>query len=270
MDKAVVKALKLLEALSASDRPRGVTELARDVGLTKANVHRILRTLVSQGYVARDPAAPRYGLSLKMWELGSRVIDQFGLSDVARPHMRGLLAETGESVHLAVLDRDTVVYIDKADSPIPPLRAITLVGERMPAYCVSAGKALLAFSEAAGASALRFPLKKYTPETLVSREDLERQFALIRRNGYAVNRSEWRLGVWGIAAPIVDRHGSVVAAIGVWGSEVRFREALPQLSRNVVKAAARISAGLNQSNKYAALETSKAAARAARARVAPR
>jgi DNA-binding IclR family transcriptional regulator len=240
MDKAIVKALKLFEALADSGRPRGVSDLARDLGLTKANVHRILNTLVFQGYVLRDEESSRYRLSTKLWQVGSKVIDNLGLSDAARPHIRSLMAESGESVHLAILDKDEVVYIDKGDSDYPPLRAITQLGQRMPAYCVSPGKALLALSSE-GAASLRFPLKRYTPGTIVTRELLERELDLVRRNGYAVNRSEWRQGVWGIAAPIMDSLGKPIAAIGVWGSETRFRSAMPRLVRSVVKAAAGIS-----------------------------
>jgi len=160
--------------------------------------------------------------------------------------MRALLAETGESVHIAILNNDSVVYIDKVDSEIPPLRAITLVGHRRPAHCVGVGKALLAFSRHGGVSALRFPLKKFTPATIVGRDELDRHFALIRKNGYAVNRGEWRLGVWAVAAPIKDANGKALAAIAVWGSEVRFRDALPRLSRGVVKAAEAISASLGR------------------------
>lgn len=242
MDKTVVKALKLLEALAASDRARGVTDLADDLALTKANVHRLLRTLLEQGYVSQSEESLRYCLSLKMWEVGSRAVQRLELTDAARPFVRALCADAGESVQLAILEGTTVAYIDKADSP-HPLRAITQVGGRSPGHCVSAGKAILAFSEDL-AGTLRFPLARYTPQTLVTRDELMQEFASIRKNGFAVNRNEWRLGVWGIAAPIRDVHGSVVAAIGVWGSEVRFRGAVSRLGRLVIDAAAGISAAL--------------------------
>jgi len=243
MEKTLLKGIQVLEALSASQAPRGVSELAVELGITKANAHRLLRTLVEAEYVVQDEASGRYALSLRMWEKGVAALSGLDLGDVARPRLRELCEEADESVQFAVLQGSDIVYIDKADSR-HPLRATTQIGSRVPAYCVSTGKALLACTEGA-LSRLRFPLKRFTPTTIGSRELLERELAQILRDGYAVNRGEWRDGIWGIAAAIHDAQGVPVAAVNVWGPELRFRAAATRrLARLVVACAASISHSL--------------------------
>lgn len=256
MEKTLLKGIQVLEALSSSSAPRGVSELAAELGITKANAHRLLRTLVEAEYVVQDEASGRYALSLRMWEKGVAALSGLELGDVVRPRLRELCEESDESVQLAVLQGTDIVYIDKADSR-HPLRATTTVGSRIPAYSVSTGKALLAFN--AGGARLRFPLKRFTPSTIVTREQLDKELAQIVRDGYAINRGEWRDGIWGIAAPIRDVHGTVVAAVDVWGPELRFRgAATPRLARQVVACAAVISRALGYRDAAPAARTRKA------------
>lgn len=240
MDKTVAKAFKILEALAESSRPRGVTELASDLSMTKANVHRLMRTLSELGYVRQPPESNRYEPSMKLWSLGSAVVGRNELTTVALPVVRSLRDATSESVQLAVRDGDCIVYVDKADSVLP-VRATTTIGSRVPIHCVSTGKAILAFSPPALA-VLRFPLKRSTPATLSTRAQLLAHLEQARAAGYAVNRGEWREAVSGVAAPVRDALGDVVGAIGVWGPNERFDAArLRKLGRAVMEAAANIS-----------------------------
>lgn len=243
MDTTVFKALRVLEALAAKGQPRGVTELAEELGLTKANGHRLLRTLVAAGYVMQDTTTKRYRLTLKMWELGITALDRLDLTEAIRPDLRALADTADESVQLAVMDADSIVYVDKADSR-HALRATTQVGSRVPAYCVSTGKALLAFAENS-IDGMVFPLTAFTPATITTRDRLVLELASVRRLGYAVNRGEWREGIWGVAAPIYDSTARPVAAIGIWGPELRFRgAAVRRLGKQVMQAAEAISTRL--------------------------
>ncbi len=243
MDTTVFKALRVLEALAAKAQPRGVTDVADELGLTKANAHRLLRTLVAAGYVSQDIATKRYRLTLKMWELGITALDRLDLTEATRPDLRALADAADESVQLAVMDGDSIIYVDKADSR-HALRATTQVGSRVPAYCVSTGKALLAFAEDA-IDSMAFPLTAFTPSTITTHDRLLRELASVRRLGFAVNRGEWREGIWGVAAPIHDSTAAPVAAIGVWGPELRFRgSAVARLGAQVMQAAEAISTRL--------------------------
>jgi DNA-binding IclR family transcriptional regulator len=243
MDTTVLKALTVLETLSRSREGRGVTELSQELGLTKANCHRLLRTLIGAGYAVQDDDTKRYRLSLRMWEIGVAALDRLDLTETVHPHLQVLADAADESVQLATMDGDSIVYVDKADSR-HPLRATTQVGSRVPAYCVSTGKALLAFTEHS-LDRLIYPLTAFTATTITTRARMEREVTAIRRAGYAVNRGEWREGIWGIAAPVRDGTGVPVAAVGVWGPEVRFRgPAVARLAGHVLDAAQIISVRL--------------------------
>src|SRR4029077_11834941 len=119
MEQTVQKALNLLEALVRSGQPRRLTELSRELGLTKPNVYRLLSTLSVLGYVKKDPATTLYSPTLKIWEMGSLLVRGVDLQTTAAPRLRPLSDEPRESVQLAVFDSGYVVYIDKVDSPQP-------------------------------------------------------------------------------------------------------------------------------------------------------
>jgi DNA-binding IclR family transcriptional regulator len=137
---------------------------------------------------------------------------------VAGPRLRKLSSDCHESVQLAVFDAGFVVYVDKVDSA-QPLKAITSIGSRVPASVTSTGKAMLAWLGDEALDQAAEHVKRYTPLTLVRRKDIEHDLEETRARGYSINRGEFRAGVCGIAVPIRDRTGAVVAAVGVWGAE---------------------------------------------------
>lgn len=218
MEQTVQKALNLLEALVRSGQPRRLTELSRELGLTKPNVYRLLSTLSVLGYVKKDPITTLYSPTLKLWEMGSMLVRDVDLVSVAGPRLRKLCADTRESAQLAVFDSGFVVYVDKVDSP-QPLKAVTSIGSRVPASVTSTGKAILAWLAPEALDQSLEHVKRYTPLTMTRRKDIERDLDETRERGYAINRGEFRLGVCGISAPVRDRSGGVVASIGVWGAE---------------------------------------------------
>ena len=238
MEQTVQKALNLLEALVRSGQPRRLTELSRELGLTKPNVYRLLSTLSVLGYVKKDPVTTLYSPTLKLWEMGSQLVRDTDLVSIAAPRLRILCEQAGESVQLAVFDSGFAVYVAKVDSP-QPLKAITDIGSRVPASVTSTGKALLAWLPAAALEQALAHLKRYTPLTLTRRPDIESDLEETRGRGYAINRGEFRVGVCGIAVPVRDRVGSVVASIGVWGAEKNILGARREELAHMALAAAR-------------------------------
>jgi len=238
MEQTVQKALNLLEALVRSGQPRRLTELSRQLGLTKPNVYRLLSTLSTLGYVKKDPVTTLYSPTLKIWELGSLLVRDVDLVAVAQPRLRRLCQDTHESVQLAVFDSGFVVYVDKVDSP-QPLKAMTSIGSRVPATVTSTGKALLAWLPPESLDQAMAHVKRYTALTLTRRKDIERDLEETRIRGYAINRGEFRVGVAGLAAPVRDRTGGVVASIGVWGAEKAILGARREELAHVLIVAAR-------------------------------
>jgi IclR family transcriptional regulator, KDG regulon repressor len=144
MDKTLLKGLAVLEAVAEHQgRPKTIEELAQQMNLTRSNVHRTLQTLAHARYVAKDEETGSYYTTMKLFELGGKQLQRFDVRRFAPPFMRQLAEETGETVHLSILERMEVVYIDKIDSP-QPVRAYTAIGGHAPAHAVATGKALLA------------------------------------------------------------------------------------------------------------------------------
>ena len=144
MNNTLLKGLAVVELLSRSARPLGLTQIGKELGMGKSNVHRLMQALVETRFVLRDDEHGTYTPSIKLWELGSAVLGKLDLRRHAERQMDALMELTGESVHLSVLDGIEVVYVHKVDSPTP-VRAYTQIGGRVPAYCVATGKAQLAF-----------------------------------------------------------------------------------------------------------------------------
>jgi DNA-binding IclR family transcriptional regulator len=244
MNNTLVKGLGLLEVLARADRPLGVTELATRIGIGKSNVHRLLQALVELGYVRRDADTGAYAASIRLWELGSAVLANLDLRRASQAWMDWLLERTRETVHLSVLDGDEVVYVHKVDSP-EPVRAYSQIGGRAPAHCVATGKAMLAWLGPAQLDALSRRLRAFSPRTLVEPADFLREMERVRQNGYAVNRGEWRESVGGVAAPVRDPSGQVVAALGVSGPIERLRPStFRTLAVDVMRAADGVRAAL--------------------------
>lgn len=247
MNNTLVKGLQLLEVLAARDDAAGISELAVELQMGRSNVHRLLQALVELGYVVKDSERGSYRASLKVWEIGARALHRLDFREAAAPAMRQLLALSNETVHLSVLSGDEVIYIDKLDSP-EPVRAYSAIGGRAPAYCVATGKVLLAWRDAptdpSSLLSVR-PLHVYTSTTAPDTAALELELERVRRQGYAVNRGEWRSSVWGVASPLRGAGSRVIAALGISGPAERLRKkGVRQLAQLVVDAAALASARL--------------------------
>lgn len=240
MDKAVVKAFKLLEILAENDNPLGVTQLAELTDLGKSNVHRLLQTLQALEYVSKTPDN-LYIATLRVWELGSFVIARQSVREQARPYMRLLSELTKETVHLSELHDFEVLYVDKIESK-EPVRAYTQLGGRGPAYCTATGKAMLAYATPEAIAECLAIAQPFTQKTIVNAERFAMETEKIRQQRYAMNRGEWRTDVIGLGAPILGGNGDVIAAIGLSAPASRMQlDELATLSSKLVEYARLIS-----------------------------
>jgi IclR family transcriptional regulator, KDG regulon repressor len=222
MDKTLVKGLQVLTHIAHAEKNVRITDVAQDLNLTKSNAYRVLKTLESAGFIKQDPRTKDFLPSIKIWELGTQVINRLDIRSHATEALHRLADESRETVHLAILDGKEVVYIDKIDSP-EPVSAYTRLGGRAPAYCVATGKAMLSQLSEAEQSRLLVDLEKHSPFTITDPIKLREELAKAKANGYAINRGEWRESVWGLAVPIKDGSGGVAAAVGVSGPRYRYR-----------------------------------------------
>lgn len=216
MEKTVVKALQVLEALAHSDQPRGVSDLARQLGFSKSNVHRLLETLRDSSYVRRWDGSGKYQLSLKMWHLGSKVTARLDIKAIAIPYLTGLRDKTHETARLTVLDGDQGICIEQVETRLP-MRIQTPIGGSLLLYCSSTGKAMLAFQPSPFIDGIASTMERFTATTVRSRRQLLGELEQIRRDGFAINRGERVEGVCGVGAPVMNSAGEIRAAIGISG-----------------------------------------------------
>ncbi|MFT3820995.1 MAG: IclR family transcriptional regulator [Rubrivivax sp.] len=222
MNNTLLKGLAVVELLARSEKPLSQAQIARELGIVRSNVHRLMQALEETRFVWRDEDSGTYSAAIKLWELGSAVLAKLDLRRHAQRQMEELMRSTGESVHLSVLDGVQVVYVHKVES-LNPVRAYTQIGGRAEAFCVATGKIQLAFASPSLLTEVSDSLRPFTDRTITDPQAFLREMKRVRTAGYAINRGEWRDGVWGIAAPITDIRGTVIAALGISGPAERFR-----------------------------------------------
>lgn len=243
--KSLDVSLQVLEALDNGAAERGISDLAREIGVSKAAVHRILATYARRGYVTQNPATSQYAIGPRLRRFSHVASGKLDLLAISRPYLSELRDATLDTVHLAVLEGGEAVYIAKEDG-LHPVQVTSRVGARCPAHCVATGKALLAFAETADRERLLAAgLTRFTPLTHADGDDFRREMAAIQARGCAVNLGEWRTEVRGVAAPVFDSSGRVVAAIGVCSPATRMPDArLADACATVSDVASRLSAHL--------------------------
>lgn len=235
----LTKTLRIIDLLRDSRSPVSLHEISGQAGINKSTALRLLAHLEGEKYLQRNEKGA-YSLGPKLLQLGSDYQVQAPLREVARESLWELWRVTHETVNLAVLDGLDVVYIDCLESP-HDLRLVSNNGMRAVLYRTALGKALLAYQPAEQRERLAKSLHfhAFTPNTLASAFALTREFASIRRAGFAVDNEESVLGLRCIAAPILDAKGVAVAALSISGPTSRITPQKTAALGNAVKAAAR-------------------------------
>ncbi len=240
------RTFQILDILAEDGQGQGVTELADKLGLHKSTTHRLIMVLESSRYVERDGATSKYRLGSRIIELGLSALSRLDLYQIARPHLRELVAETGETAHIGVMRGGEIVSLVNWEST-QALRTPSTIGTRHPSHCSSLGKAILAFSPPEELD--RFlegrTLERYTRHTIASPELFRKETETIRRTGYAVDDEEREDGLRCIGAPVFGSSGDVVAAVSIAGPVFRItRDRTTALAAAVMKTAGSISASL--------------------------
>lgn len=224
---AVLKVFAVLESL-AEERRASLADIAQRAMTSKTTAHRLLQTMVDLGYVEQEADSEKYGLTLKLFGLGARILR--GQQDLLRAcdrEMGKLSRATGESINLGVMDDfdQRVAYIHKYDSAYNLSMQSTL-GKRNPLHSTSLGKALLAFrdDDEIRERIAAMELKKLAPRTITDPGLLFDELMQTRARGYSEEIEESETGVRCMAAPVLDHAGKSVAAISIAFPLVRFDE----------------------------------------------
>jgi len=240
----VLHALDILDLLAQSREPLGAAEVASRLNMPRNAAFRLLVTLGARGYVHQDEETRKYRLGFQLLRLGNAVQESRDIARLARPLLTSLRNHYEETVNLALLEGNQVLYIERIESP-RSLRTSTATGTRAALHATSLGKAILAFSTAEQVHAWLGdgPLPAVTEHTVTARTKLMAHLEAIRKRGYALDLEESVIGVCCIGAPVFDAHDRPFAALSLSGPAHRMRAYLAQgdIARDVLSSAKELS-----------------------------
>jgi DNA-binding IclR family transcriptional regulator len=218
--QSIERAAAILRLLSGRTRRLGVVDLAGELGLPKGTVHGLLRTLQHVGFVEQDPETGKYQLGAALLHMGSSYLDGNELRTRALNWSDSLASRTQESVRIGTLHEGQVLIVHHVFRPDDSLQTLD-VGSLLPAHATALGKVLLADQPYATAEAIRAGLQAYTDATITDPDRFERELARVRERGWAADVGELSSGQVSCAAPISDRRGVTVGAMGIFGPPER-------------------------------------------------
>jgi IclR family KDG regulon transcriptional repressor len=233
----VMKVLKILEVLHNNPSGLQLKEIASQTAINKSTAYRFLAHLQSEGYLFRDDEGT-YVIGPKLARMGSGTNFEESLRKMARPVLQKLWNATGETVNLAILDGQQILYLDVIESS-HTFRFASEVGARRPLHCTALGKAIMAQLPAEDASELlgSIHLERQTPRTLTQPAKLKKELAKTRIQGYALDDEEAVMGARCIAAPIFDASAKVIGGVSVSGPLTRITAEKVSIFAAMAKAA---------------------------------
>jgi DNA-binding IclR family transcriptional regulator len=247
--QSVRRAAALLKVFDNGPTELGVSELSRKTRLHKSTASRLLATLEREGLLERVPGTEKYRLGFMLVRLAGQVTHFGDVRAAARPTLVELAEASRETVILAVLDGDEVINVEQISGPYF-LRDSNWVGRRTPLNCVANGKALLAFQAPDMIERiLARPLARFTDRTIVDPQRLHAELADVRQRGFAQAIGEVEEGLHGVAAPVHDASGAVIAAVSISGPSYRVTaDRIAELGEMTIRAADKIASRLGYVN----------------------
>lgn len=213
----ISKSVRVLDIISRRKQPPSFTEIVSETCLPKSSVHRLLAILEGEGLIEFDDRQKvfRFGSKLQTW--ARQAWENTDLQQQAEGEMQRLAEISGHNVALAVLSSTSVLYLRTIDSY--PVRYAPKMGEHSPIHCSAVGKVLVTHTSPEQRSLIlqNMRFEQHTPHTITSRKAFEKQLDAVALSGYARNDSENFIQTNGIAAPIFDYRGDVIAALSLWG-----------------------------------------------------
>jgi IclR family transcriptional regulator, KDG regulon repressor len=216
-NRSLERALQILNAFTDERTQLTLSRLSEFLSLSRATVLRLCSTLVKYGFLQQDPASREYSLGLRVFELGSIVFHSFSLRKTASPFLDRLHLKLGRTLFLAILEQGQLVYIDKREDSLNPITFTSKIGTRRPPYWGMLGPMLMAYLPDPEVESLleKNPLTATTKKSFTKKEEFKKWLTQIRKQGFAVDRERTFEGITGVAAPIRDFRGKVVASVAV-------------------------------------------------------
>lgn len=245
---SVATAMLLLKCFSDEQYELGIGALSRQLGLAKSTVHRLAATLLDAGMLDQNKENGKYRLGLTVFELGSLARRKMDLYNEAKTYLRDLREKTGESINLAIMRDDSLVYLNSLEGP-SAIKVRSHMGMRLPVHCSSEGKVLLAFGAADDVTRIiEQGLAMQTQNTIVDPVAFREELSRIHDRGYGTDYEENEIGVRSIAVPVFSGDNDIAAAVGIAGPVQRLTKKtlmsyLSALSGAAEAISARLGAG---------------------------
>jgi len=241
---SMVNALKLLNLFTMDEPEWILTDLADELDVGVSTVYRLTNTLMHEGFIVRDPVTKNFRLASSILEIGHYVITSFDICEISPPILEKLVQDTGETVHLSILEGNKSIYLQMFECS-NYVNVRTHVGKKYPAHCSSTGQVILAYqSEADIDRVIAQGLPLYSPKSATITDPLQfkERLALIKKQGYSFNKDEMNVGVSAIAAPVTSPSGKVDYCVSIAGPNSRMNaNNTPMLIKHVMKAADELS-----------------------------
>jgi IclR family transcriptional regulator, KDG regulon repressor len=241
--QVIDRAAQILDCFGFDHQELSVSEIGAKTALHRSTAHRILMTLEYNDLIQQNPDTGKYRLGIKLFSLGHQAVSHLDLREICRLFLTRIMNETKETVHLAVLDDNQVLYLDKVEGP-HALRMPSRVGRHIPTYCTSLGKAMLSCLDEQDVKRIlgKQAFTAYTANTIKNIEQLLVDVRAVRKRGYAVDNEEIEIGLRCVGAPIKDYTGAMVGAISVAAPSARLSsQKISAVGRLVVATAEEIS-----------------------------
>ena len=236
MNIAVARALDILKIVGNNNEPMSLTDISKSLDIPKTTVFNIINTLVDEKcLVLKDKRSKLYELGIGIYEIGNLYINKVEYSSLIRDAIRLIRDELSSSSFACVVDNDELIYIDKVETS-DTLKSSIKLGQRMPMYSASLGKAILSFYDEKTLESYleRVELKAKTQKTITNKDELKLELEKARKNGYAISDEENDAGLYCIAAPIFDNEGKPFAAISASFVKINTNEEIIGRAKDVI------------------------------------
>ncbi|WP_022665814.1 IclR family transcriptional regulator [Desulfospira joergensenii] len=242
--KSIEKCFTVLDCLDRAETLLTLEEIVQKTGYKKTTCFRLIKTMMALGLVETAPGTKTYQFGTRLVSLGLSALKNMNLHTYAMPILKRLNDETGETINLTILNGTEILYVERIMSDY--LVNINVnIGDRLPVYCASMGKAILAFLPPPRLEQIlkQIEYQPKTDRTLLSREALLKELKEIRGRGFAINDEELELGLRAVASPVFNYAGEAFAAVNIAWTTARRpeRKAFSEFSGKIISAAREIS-----------------------------
>jgi DNA-binding IclR family transcriptional regulator len=215
--QSIDKAINILELFKVSSRELSVKEISDELQISKSTAFGLINTLSMRGFLHQNPDNQKYSLGLALLELGELVQKNNIIYEKSKPHLEKVVNELNVTMHLAIVEKDEVVYIDTLEGK-GSIFISSRIGTRNPVYCTGVGKCMLAFMKKDKRDKILEnigKMEKFTENTIVDKGEFLHELDSIARIGYAVDNEEFVTGIFCYAVPILNKFNEAIAAISI-------------------------------------------------------